>query len=203
MAIGVDQIAGVSTNDKATLSNICAYRTPTLCRTYVPGSDTETATAANSTSEGPSSACSYNGSDSHALVSKVQTAGLTTETLCPGLDSVKLGSSNATNCLSGFDPCLKTCGPGAYGFRQAACVSGKYMATGPTCALPSDTTLAANLDSSHAAAATTKVGNNSSCTTEWAWGTDGSGKYCVCVMKPGYYQQGSGWFVWDCQSQWW
>jgi hypothetical protein len=25
----------------------------------------------------------------------------------------------------------------------------------------------------------------------------------MCVMKPGYYQASSGWYVWDCQSQWW
>jgi len=71
--------------------------------------------------------------------------------------------------------------------------------------MSSDATVAANLDgATHAASATQTVTNNSTCTTQWAWGTDGNGKYCVCGMKPGYYQAlSSSWFVWDCQSQWW
>ena len=51
--------------------------------------------------------------------------------------------------------------------------------------------------------ATSTVTGNSTCTSQWAWATDGSGKYCVCVTKPGYYQESTGWCVWDCQSQWW
>ena len=38
-AIGVGQVIGVSTNDKATLKNICTYRTPQICHAYQPGSD--------------------------------------------------------------------------------------------------------------------------------------------------------------------
>lgn len=34
VAIGVNQVAGVSENDQVTLSNICTYRTAALCNTY-------------------------------------------------------------------------------------------------------------------------------------------------------------------------
>jgi len=80
------------------------------------------------------------------------------------------------------------------------------MSSGLGCTMPSDATIAGYLSSSHAASATQMVGPNTACTTQWAWGTanDGSGKYCVCVLKPGQYQESTtSWFVWDCQSQWW
>jgi hypothetical protein len=57
VAIGASQIAGVSTNDKVTLTNICTYRTPSICRTYKPGSETETTIGANGTEEGPTANC--------------------------------------------------------------------------------------------------------------------------------------------------
>jgi len=71
--------------------------------------------------------------------------------------------------------------------------------------MSSDATIAGDLSGpTHAASATTTVTNNTTCTSQWSWATDGAGKYCVCVLKPGYYQAStSSWWVWDCQSQWW
>jgi hypothetical protein len=206
IAIGVDQVVGVSTNDKATLTNICAYRTGELCKTYQPGSDNETTVGANQTPEGPSSACTYKATDTHALVDRVTAGVLRTDVLCTGPNSAKDGSTNATNCVTGFETCVKGCAPGQYGFKQINCSAGKYMSSGLGCTMPSDATIAGYLSSSHAASATQMVGPNTACTTQWAWGTanDGSGKYCVCVLKPGQYQESTtSWFVWDCQSQWW
>jgi pectate lyase len=208
VAIGASQIAGVSTNDKATLSNICTYRTPSICRTYEPGTETETTIGANGTDEGPDANCVYKGTDTHTLITEV-TGSFQTDVTCPGPNSVKVGST-ATACVSGFAPCLKGCAPGSYGLRQAVCTNNLYANSGG-CALPSDPTIAAHFASSNAASATSTVTNNDPCTTEWAWAGDGTGKFCMCVLKPGYYQAGSGtssgggggWWVWDCQSQWW
>ncbi len=201
VAIGVGQVAGISTNDSATLANICAYRTPSLCRTYQPGSENETTIGANATDEGPSANCKYVGTDTHALVDRVVGA-YQTDVLCTGPNSVKVGAT-ATACVPGFDSCLKGCAPGSYGFKQAVCSAGKYMDSGG-CGLPADPATAPKFAGTNSAAgAATSATNNSACTTQWAWGNDGAGKSCMCVMKPGYYQASSGWYVWDCQSQWW
>lgn len=198
-AIAVNQIAGVSTNDKATLSNICSYRTPIMCANYKPGSDSDATNGANGTSEGPTSNCVYKATDIHALVDRV-TGALATDTLCTGPNSAKTTSA----CVAGFETCLKPCTPGSYGFKQLGCQNGKYNETGK-CALPADTEVKAHLAGDNAASATSSVEKNKSCTSQWAWGKDGDDKadYCVCVQKPGYYQASSGWFVWDCQSPWW
>jgi hypothetical protein len=214
IAIGVGQVAGVSENDRATLTNICAFRSPILCSTYKPGSDSDSTTGSNGTNEGPSPSCTYKPSDTHALVDHVGGVTLTTDVLCPGTNAVKTGDS-ATNCISGFDTCLKVCSPGMYGFKQVTCSGGKY--TGPDtggCALvtsAADSAAASNLAGSRAATASSSVGKNNSCTTQWALGIDSSKSTntCECVLKPGYYGQSSGyappvsWMVWDCQAQWW
>jgi pectate lyase len=200
VAIGASQIAGVSTNDKVTLSNICTYRTPSICRTYKPGTETETTIGANGTDEGPDANCIYKGSDTHSLVSDV-TGGFTTDVTCTGPNSVKTGGTS-TACVTSFETCLRGCAPGSFGFRQTTCTNNSYT-NGGGCALPSDPTIAAHFASSNATSATATVTSNDPCTTEWAWATDGAGKYCMCVPKPGYYQAGSGWWVWDCQSAWW
>jgi pectate lyase len=214
VAIGVDQVAGVSENDQVTLSNICAFRTPTLCNTYQVNSDTDSTKGANGTGEGPSPNCTYQASDSHALVDRVGGAALSTDVLCPGSNSAKSGST-ATACIAGFETCLKVCAPGMYGFKQLSCSGATYTspATGG-CALVTaaeDSAAAAALASSNSSKATSSVTKNTSCSTEWAWGTDSSttGNYCVCAEKPGYYQKSTGsaqpatWIVWDCQSPWW
>jgi len=200
VAIGASQIAGVSTNDKVTLTNICTYRTPSICRTYKPGSETETTIGSNGTDEGPTANCIYKGSDTHALVNDV-TGAFQTDVLCPGPNSVKVGST-ATACVAGFESCLKGCAPGSFGFRQTVCVNNLYANSGG-CAFPADASVAAHFAGTNAAGATQTVTNNNACTSEWSWATDGAGKYCMCVPKPGYYQASSGWWVWDCQSQWW
>ncbi len=214
IAIGVDQVAGVSENDSVTLSNICTFRTPTLCNTYKVNSDTDSTKGANGTGEGPSPNCSYKASDTHALVDHVTGATLTTDVVCTGSNSAKTGST-ATACVSGFESCLKVCAPGSYGFKQLTCSGGTYTspATGG-CALvapSSDSAAATGLAGTNSSKATSNVTKNSSCSTQWAWGKDSSNSanYCVCTEKPGYYQQSSGsaqpasWMVWDCQSQWW
>jgi hypothetical protein len=214
VAIGVNQIVGISTNDKATLSNICTFRSPTLCNVYEVNSDDDSTVGANGTGEGPSANCSYKPSDSHALVDRVAGATLATDVMCPGPNSIKSGDS-ATKCVSGFDACLKTCAPGMYGFKQMTCSGGSYtsMDTGG-CAVvttATDSAAAAGLASSKSSGATSNVTKNNSCSTQWSWGKDSSNSanYCVCVEKPGYYQKGSGsaqpasWMVWDCQAQWW
>ncbi len=201
-AIGVGQVLGVSSNDKATLTNICAYRTPQVCHAYQPGSDTDATSGANGVGEGPGGPCTYTGAQTHALVNKV-TGNLTTDVLCPGPNSIKTGAT-ATNCVAGFDTCLKGCAPGSYGFKQVTCTAGKYADAGATaCMPPSDPTVAGHLASTNSSMATTTVTGNGACTTQWAWGKDSEARFCVCVMKPGYYQASSGWYVWDCQTQWW
>ncbi len=201
-AVGVGQLLGVSSNDKATLTNICAYRTPQVCHVYQPGSDADAPVGANSVGEGPSANCVYTGAQTHALVDKVNGA-VTTDVLCTGPNSAKTGST-ATNCVSGFDTCLKGCAPGSYGFKQLTCSGGKYAESGTSsCVPPSDATAASKLAGTNSSMATTTVTGNGTCTTQWAWGKDSDGKFCVCVMKPGYYQASNGWYVWDCQTQWW
>ena len=214
IAIGVNQVAGVSENDQVTLSNICTFRTPVLCNAYKVNSDTDSTKGANGTGEGPGPNCSYKAADTHALVDQVGGATLTTDVLCTGSNSAKSGST-ATSCVSGFETCLKVCAPGMYGFLQLSCSGGTYTApaTGG-CAVvtaAADSAAATNLAGSRAATATTSVTKNNSCTTQWALGLDSSKSTntCECVEKPGYYQQSSGyaqpvsWMVWDCQSQWW
>ena len=214
VAIAVEQVAGVSENDQVTLSNICAFRTPTLCNTYQVNSDTDSTKGANGTGEGPSPNCTYKASDSHALVDRVGGATLSTDVLCPGSNSAKSGST-ATACIAGFETCLKVCAPGMYGFKQLNCSGTTYTspASGNCAVVTSaeDSAAAAALASSNSSKATSSVTKNTSCSTEWAWGTDSSttGNYCVCAEKPGYYQKSTGsaqpatWIVWDCQSPWW
>src|SRR5262249_43855068 len=150
-----EQVVGVSTNDKATLSNICAYRTSVLCKTYQPGSETETTAGANMTPEGPSSACNYKPTDTHGLVDKVTAGQLRTDRLCTGPNSAKDGSTNNTACVTGFENCLRGCAPGSYGFKQLVCNAGRYGSSGLGCVMSSDATIAANLDgNTHAASAT-------------------------------------------------
>jgi hypothetical protein len=214
VAIGVMQVAGASENDQVTLSNICAFRTPTLCNTYKVNSDTDSTKGANGTGEGPGPNCTYKPADSHALVDRVGGVTLTTDVLCTGSNSAKSGST-ATSCVTGFETCLKGCAPGSYGFQQLSCSGGTYTtpATGG-CALvtaAADSAAATNLAGSRAATASGNVTKNNSCTTQWALGIDDSKatSTCACVEKPGYYQQSSGyaqpvsWMVWDCQGQGW
>jgi len=214
VAIGVNQIVGISTNDHATLKNICTFRSPVLCNTYQVNSDNDSTAGANGTGEGPGANCSYTAADTHALVDRVGGVTLTTDVLCLGSNSVKSGSS-ATACITGFENCLKVCAAGMYGFKQMGCTSGSYTssATGG-CALvnsATDSAAATALAGTRAATATTSVTKNTSCSTQWALGKDSSNSAntCECVEKPGYYQQSTGsaqpatWMVWDCQSQWW
>lgn len=214
IAIGVMQVAGASENDQVTLSNICTFRTPTLCNIYQVNSDTDSTKGANGTGEGPGPNCTYKPSDTHALVDHVGGPTLTTDVLCTGSNSAKSGST-ATACVTGFENCLKVCAPGMYGFQQLSCSGGMYTApaTGG-CAVvtaPADSAAATNLAGTRAATASATVTKNNSCATEWALGIDSSKSTntCECVEKPGYYQQSSGyaqpvsWMVWDCQSQWW
>ena len=208
IAIAVNQLAGVSENDQVTLSNICAFRTATLCNTYQVNSDTDSTKGANGTGEGPSPNCTYQSSTTHALVDRVGGATLSTDVLCPGANSAKSGST-ATACISGFDTCLKVCAPGMYGFKQLTCSGATYTspATG-NCAVVTpaeDSAAAAALASSNSSKATSNVTKNSECSgKQWSWGKDSSNSanYCVCTQKPGYYAVTS-WLVWDCQSPWW
>ena len=200
-AIGVGQVIGVSSNDKATLKNICAYRTPQVCHVYQPGSDADAPVGANSVGEGPSANCVYTAAETHALVNHVN-GSVTTDVLCTGPNSAKTGST-ATACVSGFDTCLKGCAPGSYGFKQLTCSGSKYAEAAGGCVPPTDATAASKLAGTNSSMATSTVTGNAACTTQWNWGKDSDGKFCVCVMKPGYYQESSGWYVWDCQTQWW
>jgi hypothetical protein len=208
IAIGVNQVAGVSENDQVTLSNICAFRTATLCNTYKVNSDTDSTKGANGTGEGPSPNCTYQSSTAHALVDRVGGATLSTDVLCPGSNSAKSGST-ATACISGFDSCLKVCAPGMYGFKQLTCSGGLYSSPATAnCALVTsaeNSAAATALASSNSSTATSSVTKNSECAgKQWSWGKDSSNatNYCVCTQKPGYYGVTS-WLVWDCQSPWW
>jgi hypothetical protein len=204
VAIGVDQVAGASTNDTVTLKNICAYRTSAICDTYEPGSETKATNGVNSTNDGPSTNCKFTAADVHAMVDRVTGVSFTTQVLCGGPNGYKSGST-ATSCVSGFDTCLKMCMPGGYGFKQLTCSGGLYAeGTGVTCAMPTDSTAATNLAGTRVSAASTTVTKNDNCSTQWAIGLDSSNtaNTCVCVKKPGYYSF-DNWLAWDCQSKWW
>lgn len=204
VAIGVDQVAGVSTNDRVTLRNICVHRTSAICTMYEPGSSDEATTGVNGSNEGPSTNCIFTANDTHALLTRVTGIPFTTERVCGGPNGYKSGST-ATACVSGFDKCLKTCMPGGYGFKEISCVNNKYAeGTGAICAMPTESAAAQGLAPSRVMGATQEVGNNESCSTEWAIGIDESNnaEYCACVKKPGYYES-STWLSWDCQRRWW
>jgi len=214
IAIGVNQVAGVSEDDKVTLKNICTFRTPSLCHTYKVGGNDDSTLSANKTAEGPGPSCSYTAADAHALVSKVGGTTLTTEVACPGSNAVKSGTS-ATACITGFESCLGVCSPGMYGFKQFSCSGGLYTsAASAGCAMvtaAADSAAAAGLAGTKASTATASVTKNDACSTQWAWAKDSASttNYCACVEKPGYYQETTGspqpatWIVWDCQAQWW
>jgi hypothetical protein len=199
--VGIDQLAGISTNDTATFTNICTYRTGAICTTYEPGSEDKATNGQNGTNEGPSENCDFGPGDVHALVN-LTSGSYSTEVLCPGPNSAKSGST-ATACIENFDSCLKPCTPGGYGFKQLSCSGGEY-AEG-ACGMPADSTVAGHLAGTNSSGVTNFVEKNSACSTEWQWARDESSTttFCVCVSKPGYYQESSGWFVWDCQTQWW
>jgi len=204
VAIGVDQVAGVSENDTVTLRNICMHRTFSVCSIYEPGSSDESTVGVNGSNEGPNDNCNFSATDTHALLSRVGGIPFTTESVCGGPLGYKSGST-ATNCVSGFDRCLKACMPGGYGFKEITCTNGRYAeGTGVICAMPTEPTAAQNLAPSRVMAATQMVNNNDECSTEWAIGIDTSNnaEYCVCVHKPGYYASET-WLSWDCQRRWW
>lgn len=204
VAIAVDQIAGVSTNDTVALSNICVHRTFSICSIYEPGSSDEVESGVNSSNEGPNSNCNFSADDTHALLSRVTGIPFTTDTVCGGPNGYKSGST-ATSCVSGFDKCLKACMPGGYGFKEITCTNGKYAeGDGVICAMPTEPTAAQNLAPSRVMGATNMVDNNDECPTEWAIGIQSSNNsnYCVCVHKPGYYSH-DNWLAWDCQRRWW
>lgn len=204
VAIGVDQIAGVSANDTVTLKNICVHRSFSLCSIYEPGSSDEVTSGVNGSNEGPNANCKFTAADTHALLSKVGGIPFTTDTVCGGPNAYKSGST-ATACVAGFDSCLKACMPGGYGFKQVTCTDGKYAeGDGVICAMPTDPTAAQNLDPARVMGATSQVDNNDECSTEWAIGIQASNNsnYCVCVRKPGYYDH-DNWLSWDCQRRWW
>jgi hypothetical protein len=200
-AVGIDQLAGISTNDTATFSNICTYRTGAICTTYDPGSEDKATNGQNGTNEGPSENCDFGPADVHALVN-LTSGSYASEVLCPGPNSAKSGST-ATACIEDFETCLKPCTPGGYGFKQLSCSGGEYAES--ACGMPADAAVAGELAGTNSAGVTDFVEKNSACTTEWEWARDESSTttFCVCVSKPGYYQESSGWFVWDCQTQWW
>jgi hypothetical protein len=204
VAIGVDQVAGVSTNDTVTLTNICVHRTFSICSIYEPGSSDETTSGVNGSNEGPNSNCRFTADDTHALLSRVTGIPFTTESVCGGPNAYKSGST-ATTCVDSFDKCLKACAPGGYGFKEITCQDGRYFEEeGPICAIPTDPVAAENLAQDRVMAATNMVSKNDECSTEWAIGIDSSNnaQYCVCVKKPGYYDS-SNWLSWDCQRRWW
>jgi pectate lyase len=204
VALGVDQVAGVSSNDRVTLRNICVHRSFSICSVYEPGTSDETETGVNSSNEGPNTNCIFTGADTHALLSRVSGIPFTTESVCGGPNGYKSGST-ATSCVSGFDKCLKACMPGGYGFKEITCTNGRYAeGSGVICAMPTEATAAQNLAPSRVMGATTNVTDNDECSTEWAMGREATNNnnYCVCVHKPGYYSH-DNWLAWDCQPRWW
>jgi pectate lyase len=205
VAIGVDQVAGVSENDTVTMKNICVHRTFSICSMYEPGTSTESTKGVSGSNEGPSTNCKFTAADTHALLSKVSGVPFTTEAVCGGPNGYKSGST-ATDCVAGFDKCLKACAPGGYGFKEISCKSGRYSeGTGPICALPTEPTAAQNLAPARVmSGASAMVSNNGECSTEWGLGIESSNNanYCVCVRKPGYYKH-DNWLSWDCQRRWW
>ncbi len=204
VAIGVDQIAGVSTNDTVTLSNICVHRSFSICSIYEPGSSDETTSGVNGSNEGPNENCQFSADDTHALLSLVGGVPFSTDAVCGGPNAYKSGGT-ATACVETYDNCLKACAPGGYGFKELTCVDGEYEeGDGVICAMPTDPTAREMLSQERVSAATEQVRKNEECSTEWAIGIDisNNARYCVCVPKPGYYDF-DNWLAWDCQDRWW
>lgn len=204
VAIGVDQVAGVSTNDTVTLENICVHRTFSICSIYEPGSSDETTSGVNGSNEGPNDNCRFTADDTHALLDLVTGIPFTTESVCGGPNAYKSGST-ATSCVDTFDRCLKACGPAGYGFKEIWCEGGSYAeGEGAICAMPTDSEVAGYLAESRVTTATNMVSKNDNCSTEWDIGIDESNnaQYCVCVKKPGYFEF-DNWLSWDCQRRWW
>ena len=184
VAIGVDQVAGVSTNDRVTLRNICVHRTFSLCSIYDPGTSDEARYGVNGSNEGPSTNCIFTANDTHALLSRVTGIPFTTEKVCGGPNGYKSGST-ATACVSGFDKCLKACMPGGYGFKEITCTNNRYAeGTGAICAMPTDSVAGAEpravpRDGRHRQRSPTTARAR----PQWAIGIDESNNAEYCALR--------------------
>ena len=106
----------------------------------------------------------------------------------------------ATACVTGFESCLKACAPGSYGFKQAVSTAGKYTEVG-ACGLPTDATIAA-ICLHQRGRGTTTVTNNTPAPQSGP-GRTTAPENTVCATEAGVLPGVIGWFVWDCQNQWW
>jgi hypothetical protein len=195
-AVGVDQIVGVTKGrDKATLSKICTYQTPTVCNMY-DSSD-------NALGDGPDpTTCIYKHSDVQVMLNR-STGTFATASACPNYLTSGSSTSPATACLPDLPECIKYCTPGSYGLKACDCTGPGNTYHCGSCAGPSEEPAKTGLGAAKAMSApacpSTAV-KGRACTTEWDICTS-AGQYCACVYKPGTLQTAPT--VWDCTSAWW
>src|SRR5450432_4433240 len=110
-AVGVDQIVGVTQGrDKATLSKICTFQTPTICDMY-DSSD-------NAITDGPDgTTCTYKWTDIQVMVNRVGGV-FATASECPNYLTSGSTTNAPTMCIADLGPCIKNCLPGDNGLKM-------------------------------------------------------------------------------------
>jgi hypothetical protein len=192
-AIGVDQVVGITKGrDKATLSKICLFQSPTVCQMY-DSSDKKL-------TDGPdSSTCNYKWTDTQVLLNRVNVA-FATASQCPNYLTSGSTTNPATACMADLPECIKGCLPGYNGLKMCDCSNGTYKCH--ACALPNQDPAKSAFAPATASVAPACSGatENKACSKEWDVCTSGS-EVCACVFKPGYLQTAN--YVWDCVNPWW
>jgi hypothetical protein len=194
-AVGVDQIVGVTKGrDKATLSKICTYQTPTVCDMYDANDQ--------AIGDGPDgTTCIYKWTDIQVMVDRT-TGVFATASECPNYLTSGSSTNPATACMADLPSCLNGCAPGDYGLKMCDCTGAGNTYHCHKCAGPSWDPAKSGLDPVKAAAAPACAGTvkGNACSSEWSICKSGT-QYCACVYKPGTLQTAAT--VWDCVNQWW
>jgi hypothetical protein len=195
-AVGVDQIVGVTQGrDKATLSKICTFQTPTICDIYDAND--------NALSDGPDgTTCTYKWNDVQVMLNRV--AGVfATASECPNYLTSGSSTNAATMCIADLGACINGCLPGDNGLKMCDCTGAGNTYKCHGCSLPTQDpakTAFAPAAALAAPACASGVAKNKACTSEWQVCKSGT-QYCSCVFKPGYLQTANT--VWDCVNPWW
>lgn len=195
-AIGVDQVVGLTKGrDKATLSKICLFQTPTVCQPY----DNKD----NELQDGPDgTTCNYKWTDTQVILNRVNGV-FSTASQCPNYLTSGSATNPATACMADLPVCINGCLPGDNGLKWCDCAGNggtTYKCHG--CALPvqEPAKSAFSPTTASVAPACSGASENKACSKEWEVCTSGT-QVCACVFKPGYLQTANT--VWDCTNPWW